>query len=224
MAQDDPEPGEDKSTKWAEFRTDLAEDRTIQATERTFAGWLRTAFAAIGVGIGFQVLFGEFAGDVQPRLPRLLVIHAEAGVEEHHDGDRQIELRVTVVVLSAIFPIIINVYTGARNVDAEYLEAAQAFAASRWQQLRTVIIPGSLPFVFAGLRIGVARSLIGVTVAEMTAAITGTGALLIAFGRAFATDRLFVPVIILGLLSIALGELVHLLQRRAMPWRRSALG
>ena len=60
MAQDDPPFGEDKNTKWAEFRTDLAEDRTVQATERTFAGWLRTAFAAIAVGIGFQALFGEF--------------------------------------------------------------------------------------------------------------------------------------------------------------------
>ncbi len=50
----------EKSTEWAEFRTDLAEDRTIQATERTFAGWLRTAFAAIGIGIGFHVVFGAF--------------------------------------------------------------------------------------------------------------------------------------------------------------------
>jgi putative membrane protein len=44
----------------AQERTDLAEDRTIQATERTFAGWMRTAFAAIGVGIAFHVVFGDF--------------------------------------------------------------------------------------------------------------------------------------------------------------------
>ena len=60
MAQDDPEPGEDVSTRWAEFRTDLAEDRTVQATERTFAGWMRTAFAALGVGIAFHVVFSDF--------------------------------------------------------------------------------------------------------------------------------------------------------------------
>lgn len=62
MAEDDPAERKraDKSTEWAEFRTDLAEARTIQATERTFAGWLRTAFAAIGVGIAFHVVFGEF--------------------------------------------------------------------------------------------------------------------------------------------------------------------
>lgn len=47
-------------TEWAEDRTDWAEDRTVQATERTYAGWLRTAFAAIGIGLGFRALFGDF--------------------------------------------------------------------------------------------------------------------------------------------------------------------
>lgn len=48
------------SNTLAEQRTDWAEDRTIQATERTYAGWMRTAFAAIGIGLGFRALFGEF--------------------------------------------------------------------------------------------------------------------------------------------------------------------
>lgn len=44
----------------AEERTDMAEDRTVMATERTFAGWMRTAFAAIGIGLAFRAVFGEF--------------------------------------------------------------------------------------------------------------------------------------------------------------------
>ena len=52
--------GKDIGTKLAEERTDWAEDRTILALERTFAGWMRTAFAAIAIGIGFRALFGEF--------------------------------------------------------------------------------------------------------------------------------------------------------------------
>lgn len=60
MAQDDPPQDKDKSTAWAEFRTDLAEDRTIMAMERTYAGWIRTAFAAIGIGLGFRAVFGDF--------------------------------------------------------------------------------------------------------------------------------------------------------------------
>ena len=59
MGQEE-ESTRDKSTEWAEFRTDLAEDRNIMAMERTFAGWMRTAFAAIGIGLGFRAVFGEF--------------------------------------------------------------------------------------------------------------------------------------------------------------------
>ena len=128
------------------------------------------------------------------------------------------ELRVTVVVLSAIFPIIVNAYAGAKNVGADYIDTADAFAATSWQQLKTVVLPASLPFAFAGLRIGIMRSLTGVIVAELTAALTGTGALLLAFGNVFATDSLFVLVILLGMLSIALAWLVQAAQRRAMPW------
>ena len=60
MAKIDPDKDADKSTQWAELRTDLAEDRSIMAMERTFAGWMRTAFAAIGIGLGFRAVFGEF--------------------------------------------------------------------------------------------------------------------------------------------------------------------
>lgn len=68
MAQDDPPSKADRSTQWAEFRTDLAEDRNIMAMERTFAGWMRTAFAAIGIGLGFRALFGEWDPAWLPKL------------------------------------------------------------------------------------------------------------------------------------------------------------
>ena len=50
----------DANTRMAELRTDMAEDRSIMALERTFAGWMRTAFAAIGIGLGFNAIFGTF--------------------------------------------------------------------------------------------------------------------------------------------------------------------
>ena len=74
MAQDDPPEDPDKSTQWAEFRTDLAEDRNIMAMERTFAGWMRTAFAAIGIGLGFRALFGSWDPAWMPKLIASLFI------------------------------------------------------------------------------------------------------------------------------------------------------
>ena len=58
--QDNATDDQNTETEWAEHRTDWAEDRTILANERTFAGWMRTAFAAIGIGLAFRAVFGEF--------------------------------------------------------------------------------------------------------------------------------------------------------------------
>lgn len=129
-----------------------------------------------------------------------------------------LKLRVVVVVLSAIFPIAINVYNGARNVDEHYLETASAFAGTQRQILRTVVVPASLPYVFAGLRVGVVRALIGVIVAEMTASVTGTGRLIITLGNFFQTGRLLVPIIALGVLGLILTRGMLGIQRLLAPW------
>ena len=69
MADEEP-----SSEELAEERTDFAEDRTIMAAERTYAGWLRTAFAAVGIGVGFHALFGKFDPPWVPRVIATLFI------------------------------------------------------------------------------------------------------------------------------------------------------
>jgi NitT/TauT family transport system permease protein len=178
--------------------------------------------AVLGIAIGFlmgTVRLIDIALDpyvnalyATPRIALVPLLVLWAGID--------FELRVTIVVLSAIFPIIISVYAGTKQVDRELVDAGRVFAATRWQLLKTVLVPGSVPYVFAGLRVGLAKALVGVIVAEMTAAVTGTGQLLLEFGRFYQTDRLFVPIILLGLLSIVLVEIMYAIERRVMPWRR----
>lgn len=68
QAEEPPDDGLTAQREPGSVRTDLAEDRTILANERTFAGWLRTAFAAVGIGVGFQVLFRALEPAWAPRL------------------------------------------------------------------------------------------------------------------------------------------------------------
>ena len=131
-----------------------------------------------------------------------------------------LELRIVVVVLSAAFPIMINTYNGARHTDHAYLDAAAAFAATQMQTLRTVVVPGALPYVFAGLRVGMVRALIGVIVAEMTASVVGTGRLIIELGAFFQTGRLLVPILLLGVLGVLLSSGMVKLQEIVTPWSR----
>lgn len=127
-------------------------------------------------------------------------------------------LRVTVVFLGAVFPIIINTYAGAKHVDPELLDTGRAFMASDSQTLRTIVLPSSLPYFFAGLRIGIARGVSGVIVAEMTAALTGIGRLLIVFADFLKTAELYVGIMLLGFFSLLIFKGVAILQQRMSPW------
>lgn len=130
------------------------------------------------------------------------------------------ELRVSIVVLSSIFPMILTIRDGARTCAEDYTDVARSFVATGWQTWRTTTLPGSLPFVFAALRIGLQKALIGVIVAEMTASVAGTGRLLLEYGRYFQTDKLLVPVVIIGVFSILLTTTLKWLHRAVTPWRR----
>jgi NitT/TauT family transport system permease protein len=128
------------------------------------------------------------------------------------------ELRVTIVALGAVFPIIINTYAGAKHVDAELLDTGYSFTANSRQILRTIVVPSSLPFIFAGFRIGIGRGVSGVIVAEMTSALTGLGRIMIENAKYFQIAEVFVAIVTLGIFSLFLFEGVARVQKKLTPW------
>lgn len=131
------------------------------------------------------------------------------------------ELRVTIVVLSSVFPMILTIRDGAKSVADEYVDVARSFVATSRQRWWTTTLPGSLPFLFAATRIGLQRSLIGVIVAEMAASVAGTGRLILQYGQFFQTAKLMVPIIAIGLFSILLSRSLRAVQNFVTPWRRA---
>lgn len=127
-------------------------------------------------------------------------------------------LRITIVALGAVFPVIINTYAGTKHVDRELLDTGKAFMADGRQLLRTIVLPATAPFVFAGIRIGIGRGVSGVIVAEMTAALTGIGRILISHAKYLQTAELFVGIMTLGLFSLVLMWGLNRSQRRLTPW------
>src|SRR5438876_102744 len=127
--------------------------------------------------------------------------------------------KVFIVFLSAFFPILVNTVAGIRNMDADLLRAARAFCASDWQIFKTLAIPGSVPFILTGVRQGVALGLIGVVVGEMFGGSEGVGFLVAYGGQTFATDTLFVGVIIFAVAGILLASLAERMERHFSRWR-----
>lgn len=127
--------------------------------------------------------------------------------------------KVAVVFLGAVFPILVSTVAGVRAVDDDLLTAARAFGASDRQIFRTLALPSSVPFLVAGLQLGVGRGLVGVVVGEFLASQAGIGHMMNVAAATFQTDKTFVGILILAasgtLISAALKRLEHRFDR----WR-----
>jgi len=129
------------------------------------------------------------------------------------------EAKVFLTWLVSVFPVIINAQVGVMNVSPAFIETARAFGCSQWQLFRRVILHAAVPFLIAGIRLGLGRALVGVVVAEMFTALTGLGSMIVFYGNTFRTAELFVPMVVLAILSIAITKLVYRLERWIAPWR-----
>ena len=127
-----------------------------------------------------------------------------------------------VAFLVATFSIMINVYTGVKNVSASLVEPGMSYGANGTQLMSKIILPASLPDIMVGLRLGISRAIDGVIIAQMIFAIAGLG------GEIFiAADhvRLSLAVgylIILAMISIILNETMKYITRKAVAWKESA--
>src|SRR6266404_3571038 len=129
--------------------------------------------------------------------------------------------KIAIVFLSAVFPVLMNTFSGVRTVSGHLVDIGRAYGASERQLFGKVIVPAALPFLMAGIRLAVGRGLIGIITAEMFTAVTGMGALLVRYSSALATDKFFVPVILLALLGVLLSNIVEKLQKRLAPWKET---
>lgn len=129
--------------------------------------------------------------------------------------------KVVIVVSIAIFPIIINTYAGVKDVRGSLLEIGRAYGATERQLFFKIVLPAALPFVMAGIRLAVGLGIIGMIVAEFFTAIKGLGGLIISYSNSFATAKVFVPLVVVGLIGIGLTQLVQAIEHRLAPWREA---
>jgi NitT/TauT family transport system permease protein len=184
--------------------------------------FLGLAISVVG-GILIGVLIGQFwlleyildpflnALYAIPRVALVPLIILWAGLENAG--------KVTILVSIAIFPVIFNTYSGIKDVRGSLLEIGRAYCASPLQLFIRIVIPASVPYIMAGIRLAVGLAIIGMVVAEFFTAISGLGGLIVKYANTFATAKLFVPVIVIAVLGVGLTELVQFLERRFSRWR-----
>ncbi len=169
-------------------------------------GWYRRLNYALDPFVSFFYSMPRIA------LIPLLIIWLGIGVKS----------KIAVVFLGAFFAIVINTMAGVHNLDSHLLKAARSFNASDAQIFRTIALPGSVPFILTGFRLGVGHAVIGVFVGELVAAQHGVGYMMATAGATFQTPKVFVGLIIFSGTGLVLTYVIQALERRFQAWRPTA--
>jgi sulfonate transport system permease protein len=126
--------------------------------------------------------------------------------------------KVIILFLFAFFPMVINTYQGVKSVDPKLLEVGRAFRCSEGQLWANIVLPASLPFIVTGLRLALGRGLIGMVLADLYTAISGIGYLIVRTASTYQVDKMFVPIVTLGLLGVTLTALLRVVETYVAPW------
>ena len=130
--------------------------------------------------------------------------------------------KITLLTLAMFAPICLSAQAGVRDLPAERINGALTLGGTRWQVLRSVILPSALPEILTGLRIaiGVGRSTL--VAAELIAATRGIGFMILSAAQFLATDVVFVGIGVIAACALAFSLVMRQLERWLVPWHGRA--
>lgn len=126
--------------------------------------------------------------------------------------------KIVTITVGVLFLVLVNTVTGVKSINPLLIKAAVDLGANRFQVFVKVILPGALPNIFTGLRLGAGMALILVFITEIEATKAGLGFLLWESFQLLETTRVFVGVVTFGLLGVASTWLLQWLERACCPW------
>jgi NitT/TauT family transport system permease protein len=130
------------------------------------------------------------------------------------------KMQITIIVLSAVFPIMINAWAGVKTTEKSLLAAAKVFGATRRQLYLKVVLPYTLPFIVAGIQQGIGRGLVAVIIAEIFGGSQGLGYLIQRSADTFDSALMYAVLFLLVAISLTLVQLTRWLEAYVAPWRR----
>ena len=133
-------------------------------------------------------------------------------------------VKVAVVFLMSLFPVCINTWLGVKSVPKSLIDVGLSFVASDFTILRRIVLPATLPYIMAGLRLAIGKAVMAMIIAEFFTAISGLGGIIINSANNFDTATMFVPILLIMVLATALTALVGVLERAVAPWQSEIAG
>jgi NitT/TauT family transport system permease protein len=186
---------------------------------RVFLGFLVGSVPAVAIGL-LMAMFKPVRIFVDPLIAALFPIPKIALMPllllAFGFGDAS---KVALVAIAVFFPVVVNTYTGAANIERIYWDVAKNYGASQAVLFTRIVFFGALPTIFAGLRIALAVSFIVLVASEFVASKTGIGYLIWNSWELLQVDVMFVGIVTVGILGLITSALFQEIERKVIPWK-----
>lgn len=133
-------------------------------------------------------------------------------------------VKVAIVTLLSFFPICINTWIGVKAVPKTLVEVGKSFVASPLAILIHIVLPASVPYVMAGIRLAVGKAIIAMIVAEFFTAISGLGGIILTASNNFETAEMLAPIIVIMVFAVVITALLERMERWVAPWHAETSG
>jgi NitT/TauT family transport system permease protein len=127
--------------------------------------------------------------------------------------------KIFMVAIGVFFPVAINATTGVLEINKIYLDVGRNYKANRWNTFWTIALPGALPVIMTGFKLGVGIGLILIAVAEMIGAKSGLGYMIWSAWETFSVEQMYVGLFVIALIGFVLTVLLNELERFIIPWK-----
>jgi len=129
--------------------------------------------------------------------------------------------KIVMVGIGIFFPIVINAMAGVLEIQKIYFDVSKNFGASRWQVFRTVALPGAMPLILTGVKLGIGMGLVLISIAEMVGAKSGLGFMMWNAWEILSVETMYVGLIVIAVLGIVFSQIVTEIERLIVPWRNA---
>lgn len=134
-----------------------------------------------------------------------------------------VQMQVTIVTLSAMFPIMINSWAGVKTTEKSLIAAARVFGASRRQIYTNVVLPFTLPFIISGVQQGIGRGMVAVIIAEIFGGSNGLGFLIVRSADTFNSELMYAVLLLLVIISLSFIKITKMVEVYIAPWRQQQI-
>ena len=127
--------------------------------------------------------------------------------------------KIMMVAIGVFYPVAINATAGVLQINKVYMDVGRSFKASSWSVFWTVALPGALPFIMTGIKLGAGLGLVLIAVAEMIGAKSGLGYMIWSAWETFAVEQMYVGLMMFAIIGFLLSWSLDALERWLIPWK-----